>query len=347
MESPQDKTFCVAKLNDAADIVVVGSCLVKLVAYGKNLPRFSQTVEGYTAKHRFTGKGANQCVAAAKLGASVALVSKVGNDLYGRRYLEELQKYPSINTKYIWVMQDVPTGIASNVISNSDNYQSIIVPGANACLSIADLNVAKDLLLSAKVVLFQGETPWETTVYGLKKLLVSSGSTAKMIVNPSPAVYPLDPVVMILADIICMNELEAEIITNMEIRNEEDIAECIEKLLDMKCKTVIITLNNSGIVYASQDSPRLKTVAINRVENIVETDGMDDCFVGALTFYLCYYPQLSLGEIIYRSAEVARLSTFHVGLQTSFPNRESLNEELLSPVCKLPHEDELRVSSKL
>ncbi|KAI5711640.1 hypothetical protein M8J75_001985 [Diaphorina citri] len=330
-----DWSHCVANLKDEADIVVVGSCLVEFITYVQTLPKPEETVKGYHFEQRFSGKGANQCVAAAKLRASVALISKLGNDKFGISYLEELRKYNSINTKYIWLLQDVTTGVCSKVISNKGTHQTNIIPGANTYLSASDIDAAKNLLLKAKVIMFQGETPWETTLYCLSKLHVSLESRAKIIVNPSPAVYPLNPIVMILADIICINEQEAEIITDMKINNEEDLADCMEKLLDMKCNTVIITLGGSGVVYATRDNPRLKTITVDHVEYPIESEGVGDCFVGALAYYLCYFPQLPLGEMILRSCHVARQSLFNVGLQNSFPDKETLPDNLFSPKCEL------------
>lgn len=334
----EDRNHCVSRFKDEADIVVVGSCVVEIITYARYIPKVNETTTGYNVEERYSGKGANQCVAAAKLGASVALISKLGNDSMGKRYLEVLQKYPSINTKYIWLLQDVPTGVSSVTISNNDVQQTIAIPGANDYLFPSDIDAAKDILLKAKVILFQGGTPWETTLYCLSKLLVSSESTSKVVLNPSPAIYPLNPLVMILADIVCINELEAEIITDMKITCEEDLIECVNKLIfDMKCNTVIVTMGANGVVYASKENPRLKTIGVERVERSSDAHGVGDCFVGALAFFLCYFPQLPLGELIVRSCYVARQSLFTPGLHDSFPDKKTLNdldERLFYPSCE-------------
>lgn len=329
-----DLGYCVAGLNDEADIVVVGSCIIECVTYVRTLlSKYDLSMAGHNVHHRYGGKGANQCVAAAKLGASVALISKLGLDRMGKSYIEELQKYHCINTKYIWFLKDIPTGVATIAISNSNAHTTILVPGANTYLSPSDVDAARNMLLKAKVVLLQGETPWETTLYCLSKLLVSPESRAKVVLNPSPAVYPMNPMVLILADIVCLNELEAGVIAGMSIDNEEDLAECMIRLLDMKCDTVIITLGDNGVVYASIESPRLKTIPIDRVEP-VESHGAGDCFVGALAFFLCYYPDLPLGELIVRSCHIARESLLVAGLQNSFPEVQNLDRRLFYPTCE-------------
>lgn len=333
----ENRTHCISKLKDEADIVVIGACLFEIITYTHCIPKENEITRGYSIQERYSGKGANQCIAAAKLGASVALISKLGDDSNGKRYLEELQKYP-INTKYVWLLRDVPTGVSSVAINTENAQQTILVPGANDYLSLTDLDAAKDMLLKAKVIVCQGETPWETSLYCLSNLLVSSQSTAIIVLNPSPAVYPLHPLLLVLADIVCVNEREAGIITNMKINCEEDIIDCVNTLIfDMKCNTVIVTMGPSGVVYATKDSPRLKTVKVEPVETSSDAYGVGDCFVGALAFYLCYFPHLPLGEQIIRSSYIARQSLYSPGLQDSFPDKKSLcylNEKLFSPCCK-------------
>ncbi|KAI5717655.1 hypothetical protein M8J77_009186 [Diaphorina citri] len=317
---------------DRADIVVVGSCMIDLVSYVPRLPRPGETIHGTKFQQGFGGKGANQCVAAAKLGASTALVAKLGKDKFGDSYLTELATCSNINTRYVHRAEDnVSSGIATICVSNTGENQIVIVPGANSSLGVSDIDAAMGLLLASKVVVFQGETPWSTTLYCLKQLKMKSNSKVTTMINVAPAPTDSSPELLTslpLASIVCVNEIEAEMLT--QIPPEPHTTACVEKLLDLGCERVILTLGGKGAVFATAEDRRVRTVGVDTVDHPVDTTGAGDCFLGALSYYLSYFPSLPLGEQISRACKIARLSVMHYGTQDSFPCCSDLEKGLVS-----------------
>lgn len=303
-----------------ADIVVVGSCMIDLVSYVSRLPVAGETVQGLKFTQGFGGKGANQCVAATKLGAKTALIARLGEDNFGKTYLDEFKKYPTLNTSHVALVPDQTSGMAPISVANDGENQIVIVPGANLKLSPSDIDDAEPLLVHSKVVLFQGEIDWNTTLYCLRKVKTYSNE----------AFSTLDPAIFSLADVICVNEVEAEILTNKKISADEDAIECVKTLLDKECNTVIITMGGSGVVYASkQDNATIHSLQVERVTP-VDSTGAGDCFLGALSYYYSYFPNLPLREMISRSCQIARLSVLQRGTQESFPSRQALDPNLFA-----------------
>ncbi|XP_049827749.1 ribokinase-like isoform X2 [Schistocerca gregaria] len=186
------------------EIVIVGSCMIDLCCYVSRLPRSSETLEGYKFKKGFGGKGANQCVSAARLGARTGLVARLGDDVFAKEYLEELQN-GGINTKHVTVTKGVSSGMAQITVADSGENQIVIVPGANTYLDEQDVNNAKEMIINAKIVLFQMETPLKTTMHTLQLM---QGNPGISILNVAPASSSLPPEIYDLVDILCVNEVE-------------------------------------------------------------------------------------------------------------------------------------------
>ncbi|XP_026685447.1 ribokinase-like, partial [Diaphorina citri] len=255
-------------------LVVVGSCMIDLVSYVPRLPRPGETIHGTKFQQGFGGKGANQCVAAAKLGASTALVAKLGKDKFGDSYLTELATCSNINTRYVHRAEDnVSSGIATICVSNTVTTMINVAP--------APADSSPELLTSLS-----------------------------------------------LASIVCVNEIEAEMLT--QIPPEPHTTACVEKLLDLGCERVILTLGGKGAVFATAEDRRVRTVGVDTVDHPVDTTGAGDCFLGALSYYLSYFPSLPLGEQISRACKIARLSVMQYGTQDSFPCCSDLEKGLVS-----------------
>uniref|UniRef100_A0A8D8SS68 Ribokinase n=1 Tax=Cacopsylla melanoneura TaxID=428564 RepID=A0A8D8SS68_9HEMI len=314
------------------DIVVVGSCMIDLVSYVPRLPMPGETIHGTKFQQGFGGKGANQCVAAAKLGASTALVAKLGGDNFGACYLSELNQYDNLNTRYV-TREEISSGMASISVSSNGENQIVIVPGANSTLCNSDIDAALPLLRNSKVVVFQGETPWSTTRYCLDKM-VHTEVLSILNVAPAPSIPCSDLITSLtLASIVCVNEVEAELLTQIKLDSEEHISDSLDSLFSLGCKTVIITLGANGAVFATSKSRTVEKVQVKKVDHPVDTTGAGDCFLGALAYFISYFPSLPLGEQISRACKIARLSVMQCGTQPSFPSLsllEFLDESLLS-----------------
>ncbi|XP_027537756.1 ribokinase isoform X1 [Neopelma chrysocephalum] len=286
----------------AAQVVVVGSCMTDLVSLTTRLPRAGETVLGHKFFIGFGGKGANQCVQSARLGANTSLVCKVGKDSFGNDYVENLKK------------NGISTG--QNVI--------VIVPGANLLLNFEDLKRASDVICKAKVLVCQLEI---TPAVSLEALKMARASGVKTLFNPAPALADLDPQFYIYSDIFCCNETEAEILTGIPVGNLEDAEKVGRMLLERGCKLVIVTLGAEGCMMISVEEPIPKHVPAGKVR-AVDTTGAGDSFVGALAFYLAYYPKLSMEEMIRKSNCIASVSVQASGTQSSYPYRKDLPQDL-------------------
>ncbi|XP_027497461.1 ribokinase isoform X3 [Corapipo altera] len=252
----------------AAQVVVVGSCMTDLVSLTTRLPRAGETVLGHKFFIGFGGKGANQCVQSARLGANTSLICKVGKDSFGNDYVENLKKN-GISTAFVDQTTDAATGTASIIVN----------------------------------------------------------SEVKTLFNPAPALADLDPQFYIYSDIFCCNETEAEILTGIPVGNLEDAEKVGRMLLERGCKLVIVTLGAEGCMMISVEEPIPKHVPAGKVR-AVDTTGAGDSFVGALAFYLAYYPKLSMEEMIRKSNCIASVSVQASGTQSSYPYRKDLPQDL-------------------
>ncbi|XP_011310075.1 ribokinase [Fopius arisanus] len=306
----------------STSIVVVGSCMIDFTSYSPRLPRPGETLIGTEFKRTVGGKGANQCVSAAKLGGETALVASLGSDIFGEEYLDLLKSH-DINTNHVKLRENVSSGIAHITVAENGENSIVIILGANALLSPRDIDEAQETIKKASVLLAQFETGLHATLHALK-LYKGCGIS---IVNGAPAFANPNPEILQNCDIFCVNETEAELMTGIERLTLENAQSALNILFKKGCNTVIITLGASGAVFATKISQGLTHVPVE-VVTPVDTTGAGDAFIGALGFFLAYYPQLTLEEQIRRANQVARQSVLKPGTQSSFPTRKQLPEEL-------------------
>ncbi|XP_062829445.1 ribokinase isoform X2 [Anolis carolinensis] len=297
-----------------AEVVVVGSCMTDLVSLTPRLPKAGETIHGHKFFTGFGGKGANQCVQAARLGAKTSMICKVGKDSFGNDYIENFKKN-GIPTEFVNQVEDAATGAASIVVNSE---------GANLLLNSNDLKKAAHVISKAKVVVCQLEV---TPAISLEAMKMAHASGVKTLFNPAPALADLNPEFYTHSDIFCCNESEAEILTGITVGNAEDAGRVGCILLERGCKTAIVTLGPEGCVMVSKNAPTPKHVPAQKVTP-VDTTGAGDSFVGALAFYLAYYPHLPLEEMLKRSNCIASISVQTTGTQTSYPYRKNLPQNL-------------------
>ncbi|XP_034620673.1 ribokinase isoform X2 [Trachemys scripta elegans] len=285
-----------------AEVVVVGSCMTDLVSLTTCLPKAGETIHGHKFFIGFGGKGANQCIQAARLGAKTLMICKVGKDSFGNDYIENFKR------------NGISTG--QNVI--------VIVAGANLLLDSEDLKRAANAICKAKVIICQLEI---TPAISLEALKMAYSNGVKTLFNPAPAHAELDPQFYTHSDIFCCNESEAEILTGIPVGSPEDAGKVGLMLLERGCKLVIVTLGAEGCVMISVDEPIPKHVPAGKVR-AVDTTGAGDSFVGALAFFMACYPNLSMEEAIRKSNFIASVSVQASGTQSSYPYRKDLPQEL-------------------
>ncbi|XP_001502121.2 ribokinase isoform X1 [Equus caballus] len=304
---------------EAAAVVVVGSCMTDLVSLTSRLPKTGETIHGHKFFIGFGGKGANQCVQAARLGAKTSMVCKVGKDSFGNDYIENL-KQNDISTEFTYQTKDAATGAASIIVDNEGQNIIVIVAGANLLLNTEDLREAANAISRAKVMICQLEV---TPATSLEALTMAHSNGVKTLFNPAPAIADLDPRFYTLSDVFCCNETEAEILTGLTVGSPADAGKAALVLVERGCQVVIITLGADGCVMLSQTQLVPKHIPTEKVK-AVDTTGAGDSFVGALAFYLAYYPNLSLEEMLKRSNFIAAVSVQAAGTQSSYPYKKDL-----------------------
>jgi ribokinase len=294
-------------------IVVIGSANIDLTTFTDQFPRPGETIFGKDFSLGFGGKGANQAVAARKCGAEVAMVARVGDDMFGAATIQNFQSF-GIDTSRVLVTPGVSTGVAPIFVESSGQNRILVVKGANDRLTPDDVYAAKDVILRADMVVLGLEIPLVTTI---KALQFAKQHGIRTIFNPAPA-QVLDLQEVGLADYVIPNETEAEIISGMPVRDINEAKQGVRKLLDGGLSRVILTLGAKGALFGDQHIAPFPVTP-------VDTTGAGDAFIGAFAVFLS--DGFSENEAISRANLYAALSTLSIGTQTSFVTADKFNEE--------------------
>ncbi|GGY17865.1 ribokinase [Streptomyces djakartensis] len=289
------------------DLLVVGSANADLVVGVERRPGAGETVLGSDLAVHPGGKGANQAVAAARLGARTALLARVGDDAYGRLLLDS-QREAGVDTVGVLV-GGAPTGVALITVDPSGDNSIVVSPGANGRLSPQDVRAAGCLFQSSKVVSTQLEIPLETVVEVVRNLAPDS----RFVLNPSPP-RPLPRELLAACDPLIVNEHEAKVILGESAVGDtpEDWARI---LLAKGPRSVVVTLGAEGALVASAEGVlRIPSVKVSAVD----TTGAGDAFTAALAVRLGAGE--SLAQAAAYAARVGALTVTKEGAQVSFPS---------------------------
>lgn len=310
---------------DDPEVIVVGSCNMDLIAYAPRLPLVGETLHGNKFKMGFGGKGANQCVAASKLSASTAMVAKVGFDDYGHSFIKQFRKC-NVLTDHVTQTDEACTGVAPITVGDDGNNSIVIVSGANMLLSASDVDAAKSMFKTAKVLVCQLEISRSTTLYALKEAKEAGVLT---IFNPAPApTEPLEDEFYAYSDVFCPNETEASILTGIEVQDIESAKSAAAVLVGKGCKCLVITLGKLGCVLAEHGKDPHHIPVPDSNVNVVDTTGAGDAFIGSLAFYYAKFAELPLKDKIQRACLIASQSVTREGPQSSFFERAELPEHI-------------------
>lgn len=300
-----------------AKIVVVGSFNTDLTAYMERMPRPGETVHG----HKFVvgpgGKGSNQAVAAARLGAQVTFVGRVGQDVFSEIALRTW-KQEGINTDFVIRDAENSTGVAPIFVDNSGENSIVVVLGANLAVSQVDVDAAAEIIAQADVVVTQLEINYDATGYALK---VAKDRGARTILNPAPA-GQVSRDVLALADFITPNETELEVLVG---RPGAPVEEAARSLLTTDNQTVIVTLGAQGAQSIRKDGSTL--VPAFKVD-VVDTTGAGDAFNGGLAVALA--EGQNLRDAIAFANATAALCVTRPGTAPSMPQRHEVEALLAS-----------------
>ncbi|QEA41074.1 ribokinase [Leuconostoc pseudomesenteroides] len=292
------------------DVLVIGSNVMDLISYVDRLPHKGETVEAPSFEMGFGGKGANQAVAASRLGAQVAMLTCVGNDNFG------VETRANFAANHIDI-SGVLTGHQSNgvapifVESNGDN-RILVVQGANTELTPEVLLDKIDLIKRAKVIVLQQEVPMPTNI---KAIHLAKKYNIPIIYNPAPAhKLPLD--VLPAVDYLIPNESELTAITKMPVSTVQETKAAARRLLSFGVANVIVTMGDRGALWitAGQEA----TLVDGQDVNAIDTTGAGDAFVGAFAHYFARGE--SLETAIIQANAYAALSVMTRGTQKSYPS---------------------------
>lgn len=289
-----------------------------LIAYAPRLPAPGETLMGTRFQTGYGGKGANQAVAAARLGAAVAMVARVGGDVFGADMLANFAAQ-GIDVARVLRTEGVSSGVAPIAVDDAGRNAIIVVAGANALLTPADVDAAAPAIRRARVLLCQLEVPLETS---LRALTLAREAGVLTILNPAPAPEALPDAMLRVSDLVCPNESEASAISGIPVTDAASAEAAGRVLVGRGARAAIVTLGAAGCLYVSASETWRAPAP---VVTAVDTTGAGDCFLGSLAFFLAR--AAGLRDAAIRAAAVAALSVQRPGTQTSYPYAADLPGE--------------------
>ena len=283
-------------------IVVIGSCNTDMVVKAGRLPVPGETVLGGTFYMNPGGKGANQAIAAARLGAEVTLIS-------------EIYRSEKINTEFIFTDQKSPSGVALISVDSYGENSIIVAPGASRSLSTEDIDKAKSKLEEADIILMQLEVPIETVEYAAT---IAKSYGKKVILNPAPASV-LSNSFLSCVHTILPNRIEAEMLSGIKVIDEESAWRAAKAIGEKGIENVVITLGKDGAYVKEKEEYTM--IPAKEVETI-DTTGAGDVFCGAFSVYLS--ENHTLTESVEFANAAAALAVTRMGAQSAIPYKREI-----------------------
>jgi len=300
-------------------ICVVGACNLDLISYVPRLPSMGETLHGDRFHMGFGGKGANQAVMAAKLGADLTMVTKLGQDVFGENTLKNFEAL-GVDTQHVHFTDQAFSGVAPIAVDPEGHNSIIVVTGANDLLTVDEIEAARPAIAGASILVCQLEIPQKINLAALR---IAREEGVKTIFNPAPARSEIAEDFYRLSDIFCPNESETELLTGMSVKTLEEAEKAARVLVERGCTSVILTLGERGSLLVNNDTA--EHVPVEPVKAL-DTTGAGDAFVGSLAYYLA--AGRPLADAISRANRIAAISVQSSGTQTSFPKTEDLPADL-------------------
>ena len=297
-----------------AKIFVIGSANTDMVVKAKKLPSPGETILGGTFLMNAGGKGANQAVAAARLGGQVTLVAKVGNDIFGKQTIIGLQK-ETIDTRFVFIDNETASGTALIMVNEEGENCIAVAPGANANLLPADILNVQDLA-DGEIMLMQLEIPMETIAAVVN---AAKNNNQKVILNPAPAQKLEDELLRGLF-LITPNETEASLLTGIKVIDEITAAAAAAVFLKKGVQHVIITLGKQGAYY---QNATMKLMIGAPAVTAKDTTAAGDTFSGAISVAIT--ENMNWEQAIKFAVDAASISVTRMGAQSSIPYRNELS----------------------
>jgi len=295
-------------------IVVIGSINMDIVIHAERMPRQGETVFGSNLNFFPGGKGANQAVAAARLGAETYMVGRVGKDSFGEP-LRSRMLQNGINCDHVIVDENAATGTALIVINPEGNNSILVAPGASQNVSPGDADAAADLIRNADALLMQFEIPLESVAHAAD---LAKAHGVLTVLDAGPA-KKCSPDLLTEVDVLSPNETEAEALIGLPITDLASAKNAAQEFMEMGVKTLVLKLGENGCIAASEGKiTHYPAFSVSPVD----TTAAGDAFTAALGV------ELARGEPFDRAARFANaagaLSTLKPGAQPSMPTREQV-----------------------
>jgi ribokinase len=307
-------------------VTIVGSLNMDLTIRSPRIPRPGETILGSGFHTAPGGKGANQAVAAARLGSQVAMVGRLGADSFGSKLRQELSS-AGVDHKFIIRDEKVATGVAFIVVDDGGENSIVVAPGANMRLTPADVKAAENVISASSVLLLQLEVPIDTVIRATQ---IAQAHNVPVILNPAPA-QKLPSQLLNLVNILIPNETETRQLTGLPVSTIDEIQAASVVLREKGPEHVIITLGSRGALLSTDDTIEfIPTFKISPVD----TTAAGDAFVSA--FAVALAEGKALAEAVRYGNAAGSLATTKLGAQPSLPTRDEV-ETLLANKEEMSH----------
>lgn len=295
-------------------ILIVGSTNMDMVVLTENFPKPGETLLGKKFQTFPGGKGANQAVGVAKLGAKNYFITKMGNDEFRKKLTDNLT-IKGVNINDIIIDNEESTGIAVIMVDTNGQNEIVVVPGSNMRLTPKEIELKSSLFEAAQILLTQLEIPLETIE---KSVELAKKNKMAIILNPAPA-RKLPDKLLNMIDYLTPNETELETLTGVKIIDDNSIRQAAEQLLAKGVKNVIVTLGDKGSYLINNEKAALFRA---RKVKVLDTTAAGDAFNAGLAYAISQ--QNSLEDSIQFAHFVASISVTRMGAQSSMPTKSEV-----------------------
>ncbi len=305
-------------MNTLNKVTVLGSLNVDTSFRVTDFPKPGETISVKEKGNAAGGKGANQAVAASRLGAQTSFIGQVGDDASGRFMVKSLEE-DNIDASCVSINPSVGTGTATIMLDEDGQNCILVYGGANQAITPEDIEGAEDEIASSDFLVAQFETPQNVAIRAFE---IAKANGVKTILNPAPAPKSIDPELLKLTDIIVPNELESASITGIEITDEESMVKTAACFAEMGVANVLITVGDRGAFYMIDGKHNL--VPAYKVQ-AVDTTAAGDTFIGALSAQL-KTDYSNVEEAISFAEHASSITVQRLGAQPSIPHLDEVKE---------------------
>ena len=301
-------------------ITVVGSVNMDLVFRTPRMPATGETLHGHDFHQIPGGKGANQAVAAARLGADVSFIGAVGDDGFGE-FSRNCLAVEQINLAHLATVKGIATGVAGILVTDSGDNSIVLAAGANATLSASQIEAAAATIASAQVLICQLETPLESVTRAIQ---IAHAQGVTVILNPAPA-RALSDDLLRQVNYLIVNETEAAQLSGIEVNDQASAQQASQKLLQRGAGCVLLTMGGNGALITEQTGSQF--IPAVKVE-VVDTTAAGDTFVGA--FAVGIASGMGILQASSEAQYAAALTVTKLGAQTSIPQLHEVRDFMAS-----------------